>query len=210
MTHTDHGRPEFATNDPDLQLTVADAVNEMIEFEVHRPNLQVAIASAYFNVAGWCLIADQLQAVPRVRLMLGAEPQRDSNPVVLRPGTVPARRARKAALDSALMTQTHALAEERNLTEFTEESRARIAAMITWLKSGKVDVRRYTKGFLHGKAYLIDSPALGSDRGFQQPDVRRSVEEPGAEPWSVQPDDDRRRAEVVRRVVGAGRAVRPG
>src|SRR4051812_36960180 len=91
-----NGRPEFATNDAVRQQTVAEAINEMLEFTL--PNevqgRSAAIASAYFNVAGWELISDQLKRVGKVRLMLGAEPQRDTDPVRLRPGTVPARRAR--------------------------------------------------------------------------------------------------------------------
>ena len=98
MTQADGGRPEFATNDPEAKQTVAEAVNEMIDFEAHRPDLSVAIASAYFNVPGWWLIAEQLNRAGTVRLMLGAEPQRDTDPVVLRPGTVPARRARDMVL----------------------------------------------------------------------------------------------------------------
>jgi hypothetical protein len=161
MTQTDGGRPEFATNDPDTKQTVAGAVNEMLAFEAHRPDLSIAIASAYFNVPGWRLIADQLTRAGKVRLMLGAEPQRDTDPVVLRPGTVPAKRARDVVLAEALAGQAEALAEERNLTEFTAESRGLIKDLIAWLQSGKAEVRRYTKEFLHGKAYLIDSPALG-------------------------------------------------
>jgi len=161
MTQADGGRPEFATNDPSSQQTVAGAVNEMIDFEAHRPGLNVAIASAYFNVPGWCLIAEQMKRVGLVRLMLGAEPQRDTDPVVLRPGTVPAKRARGIVLAEALAGQADALAEERNLTEFTAESRGQIKDFIEWLESGRAEVRRYTKEFLHGKAYLIDSPLLG-------------------------------------------------
>jgi hypothetical protein len=161
MTQVDGGRPEFATNDPSSQQTVAGAVNEMIDFEAHRPGMSVAIASAYFNVPGWCLISGQLKRAGKVRIMLGAEPQRDTDPVVLRPGTVPARRARQIVLGEALAGQAEALAEERNLTEFTAESRGQIKDFIGWLQSGTAEVRRYTKEFLHGKAYLIDSPALG-------------------------------------------------
>ena len=63
MTQADGGRPEFATNDLDAKQTVSGAVNEMLAFEAHRPDLSVAIASAYFNVPGWRLIADELTRV---------------------------------------------------------------------------------------------------------------------------------------------------
>jgi Helicase conserved C-terminal domain/PLD-like domain/SNF2-related domain len=157
------GRPEFATNDPDTTETVADAVNEMFEFTTvyEAEGRSAAIASAYFNVGGWQLISTELKRVGKVRLMLGAEPQRDTDPVVLRPETTPRGRAIEVVLAEALMLEEEALTAERDLTPFTVEARSQVQDMITWLRSGRVEVRRYKKEFLHGKAYVVDSPALG-------------------------------------------------
>ena len=153
-----HGRPEFATNDPTSQQTVAAEVNEMLAFEADRAGVTAAIASAYFNVGGWQLIADELKRYGRVRILLGAEPQRHTDPVVLRPGTVPAGKAEAVALSDALAEQSHAIAAERDLVPFSAEARSSVADMIMWLRSGKVEVRRYTREFLHVKAYMIDNP----------------------------------------------------
>jgi len=158
-----NGRPEFATNDASASETVADAIKDMLSFT--RPyedtGRSVAIASAFFNVGGWHLISDELKRVGRVRIMLGAEPQRQTDPVVLRSGTVPSRKARAIALNEALQEQYSALAVERDIVPFTAEARVKVTDFISWLRGGNVDVRRYTKEFLHGKAYLIDSPQLG-------------------------------------------------
>jgi hypothetical protein len=163
VTTTPEHPPEFATNDDAVPLTVAQAVNNLLAFtavyEAHGRT--AAIASAYFNVGGWIALADQLEQVGKVRLMLGAEPQRDTIPVSLRPGTVSARRATRQALEESLQEQQERLAEERNLVDFSPASQAKIARLIAWLRSGKVEVRRYTKEFLHGKAYMIDHPVLG-------------------------------------------------
>jgi hypothetical protein len=155
------GRPAFATNEPWAGSTVADAINEMVAFEAHRPNLSMAVASAYFNVGGWQLISKSLKQAGKVRIMLGAEPQRDTDPVVLRPSTTPAKRAGKAQLDHALGEQAGVLAQERDLVPFTAEARSAVHEMIQWLGSENVEVRRYTKEFLHGKTYLMDNPTLG-------------------------------------------------
>gem|GEM_PF-187272 len=155
------GRPEFATNEPHSGVTVAQAINEMLAFEAARPDLSVAVASAFFNVGGWHLIAEELKRVGTVRLMLGAEPQRQTDPVVLRDSSVPARRAAEYELAEALKEQQAELAIERDLVPFTSEARGQVQALIDWLHSEGVEVRRYTKEFLHGKAYLIDNPALG-------------------------------------------------
>ncbi len=163
MTQIVGGRPEFATNDPGSLQTVAEAVNEMLAFTApyEAQGRSAAIASAYFNVGGWHLISAELTRVGKVRLMLGAEPQRDTDPVVLRPETTPRKRAREAVLSDALERQEESLATERNLTPFTAEARSHVQDMIAWLRSGQVEVRRYTKEFLHGKTYLVDNPALG-------------------------------------------------
>jgi hypothetical protein len=157
------GRPEFATNDPVAGGTVADAVNEMLAFTqpYEAQGRSVSVASAFFNVGGWSLIAPELKRVGKVRLMLGAEPQRQTDPVVLRPGTVSRGKAVQYALQDALDEQQAALALERDLVPFTAEARGQVRYLIDWLRSGQVEVKRYTKEFLHGKAYLIDNPALG-------------------------------------------------
>jgi hypothetical protein len=157
------GRPEFATNDPVAGGTVADAVNEMLAFTApyDEAGRSVAVASAFFNVGGWSLIAPELRRVGKVRLMLGAEPQRQTDPVVLRSGSTPRGKATRVALEEALAEQQAALATERDLVPFTAQARGQVQDLIGWLRSGHVEVRRYTKEFLHGKAYLIDSPALG-------------------------------------------------
>ncbi|MDQ3484578.1 MAG: SNF2-related protein, partial [Actinomycetota bacterium] len=155
-------RPEFATNDASASQTVADAINEMVEHEAaHRPFWSMAVASAYFNVGGWQLISKSLKQASKVRIMLGAEPQRDTDPVVLRPSTTPARRAVKATLEAALGEQSGVLAQERNLVPFTAEARGAVHDMIAWLGDENVEVRRYTKEFLHGKTYLVDDPVCG-------------------------------------------------
>lgn len=164
VAHTGpQGRPEFATNDPAAQDTVAAALMEMLDFTApyEAQGRSASIASAFFNVGGWSLIAPELKKVGKVRLMLGAEPQRQTDPVVLRSGTTPKRRAPQVALDEALAEQQAALAIERDLVPFTAQARSQVQDLIGWLRSGGVEVRRYTREFLHGKAYLIDNPALG-------------------------------------------------
>lgn len=71
--------PDFATNHASTEagLTVADKVNELFcllrENKVTAP--PIAIATAYVNPAGFALLADELELAPRVRLLLGAEPE---------------------------------------------------------------------------------------------------------------------------------------
>jgi hypothetical protein len=68
--------PLFATNDLSENETVEDQVNKLFRVSrVHLNNPPIAIATAYLNAGGFSLLADELEAAPRVRILLGAEPQ---------------------------------------------------------------------------------------------------------------------------------------
>ncbi len=163
MTSPPADRPEFATNDIATGDTVAQAINSLLNYSsaFEDKGRSIAIASAFFNVGGWHLLAHELTHAGDVRILLGAEPQRKTNPVLLRPTNAPRRTANQVELNLALKDQDTELATERDLLPFTREAREQAQEMISWLRTGHVQVRRYTKEFLHGKAYIIDNPALG-------------------------------------------------
>ncbi|MCZ4561809.1 SNF2-related protein [Rhodococcus sp. IEGM 1401] len=153
--------PDFATNnqaseDPDR---VADRVNELFRLLRHNKVTPppLAIATAYINPGGFGLLADELERAPRVRLLLGAEPEHDA---------VRAVSDQDADMGSRLTTaiQHHEewLAVERDTMGFERKPDADARRMVEWLLSAdaegnpRVEVRRYTGGFLHGKAYMVE------------------------------------------------------
>ena len=72
MTNT---QPTIATNRPNEG--VAQQVNgylQSLQAQWAKPP-DVSIATAYFNPAGFALLADQLEQCGHVRLLLGAEPR---------------------------------------------------------------------------------------------------------------------------------------
>jgi Helicase conserved C-terminal domain/SNF2-related domain/PLD-like domain len=151
------GLPTFATNKPNEGISVADEVNRL--FRVLRTKFQeipaINIATAYVNPGGFMLLADELEKAPRVRLLLGAEPIEERVSAAAKGVKV-----RKADFDSIAASHDAWLRAERDLTGFTAETIADAKRMVDWLRSvdptglAKVEVRRYTKGFLHGKAYV--------------------------------------------------------
>lgn len=156
--------PDFATNHApsEPQATVADKVNEL--FRLLRENKvtapPVAIATAYINPAGFALLADELETAPRVRLLLGAEPEEDSvRAMTSGDADVDARRERAIANHQAW------LEAERDTMGFARIPTSEAKRMVDWLQSvdpngdAKVEVRRYTGGFLHGKTYLVEDNA---------------------------------------------------
>ena len=125
------------------------------------PPDEVCIASAYFSPTGFARIADHLEPVPTVRLLLGAD---------LTAGTLGEKRhlgedeekfARRQ-LRTGLNRMDDALCRDRDRLPFTRPSGAALRKLITALHAGNMEVRRYESSFLHAKAYIFtpsDTPS---------------------------------------------------
>lgn len=153
--------PVFATNRPEQKETVADKLNLLFRRvrEDFKDAPPLAIATAYVNPGGFSLLADELEQAPVVRLLLGAEP----NPNTYSAG---AKLPSRGALVSALEDHAAWLSAERDLTGFTRDEDTGSRRMVAWLQEigsddvPRVEVRRYTQGFLHGKAYIAEHPSM--------------------------------------------------
>jgi phosphatidylserine/phosphatidylglycerophosphate/cardiolipin synthase-like enzyme len=161
-------RPTFATNRPSTGETVADALNALLHgMRTHLAEAPtVAIATAFFNPGGFRLLAGELEQVGPVRLLLGAEPEPDNG---ARPRPLAAGRGRQAdrqQLRRALEDHRRDLTADRNLLGFTREADGDARRLVAWLRGQTapegtqhppVEVRRYTSGFLHGKAFIVST-----------------------------------------------------
>jgi len=112
------------------------------------PGRPLSVATGYTDLGGLHLLASTLAADERpVRLLLGALPD-------------PGLGAQLPAL--AFETQMALLAGERDFSRFPPSRTAeRLSAVDGWLTSGRVEVRRYLRRFLHGKAYLFGTAEDG-------------------------------------------------
>lgn len=148
---------EFVDNRGGNTLDVA-LVARLEWLATHMVNpTDVAIASGYFNPEGFGRIADALAKVGKIRLLLGAEPV-----------TPPARPLRHLKdprgarfegkiLSDALSLNTAGMLRDRDALAFTPATDRAIQRLLEFLKSGKIEVRRYEKRFLHGKAFIFES-----------------------------------------------------
>lgn len=166
MTETQLGsyKSAFSTNREGSER-VADAINGLLEGLRTRlitpPKL--AIATAYFNPGGFNLLAEELEQVEGVRLLLGAEPLEAEDRPKVRPL---AERRRKRGpspeLQRALEGHLRSLEGDRDLLGFTRDADTQARRLVRWLRDNPtVQVRRYEKGFLHGKAFIVDTDATG-------------------------------------------------
>lgn len=154
--------PVFATNRDAPRMTVADELNRL--FRVNREALAqapaAAIATAYVNAPGFMLLADELEQMPRIRILLGAEPEpdhylnRDRNE----------ERARRERVSHALHSHEAWLKAERDALGFELKATSDATKLVQWLRAADdagdpiVEIRRYTGGFLHGKLYMSQHP----------------------------------------------------
>ena len=152
--------PVFATNHPGRGETVAAEVNRMLRglrTELATPP-DLALATAYLNPQGFALIADEVEQAPRVRILLGAEPEE------------PFRRriesGAEVSFEEIAAAHREGLRSGRDLVGFDVQADAAARRLVAWLRSARedasprVEVRRYTKGFVHGKAFIAEHPKL--------------------------------------------------
>lgn len=148
-------KPEFADNRDGRTMLVAirDHLEWLIETHRHLPT--VDIATGYFNPAGFSTISEQLSKTGGVRLLLGAEPITPPKEPHRKPGDKRGRAYDRQRIDQALRVSEEGLKEDRDIMGFSEDVDTTIIKLLDFLKSGKIEVRRYGRGFLHGKAFLF-------------------------------------------------------
>ena len=149
-------KPELAVNRG--QDTVAGALNGFISHAATGfvGGACLDIATAYFNVGGYSLLADSLDHATSVRLLLGAAPTPPENRRrALRLEPASPQRAARTRLRQALEGHEHNLLVERDHLGFTFEVDASTRRLVKWLRSENVQVRRLEGRFLHGKAFLV-------------------------------------------------------
>ncbi len=155
-------KPDVATNLDGEQVGQALADYWQWLVDERRSAPEFAIATAYFNPGGFEQLAAQLEAAGRVRLLLGAEPDAQQDLARVRPlGRRHPSQAAGEQLRVRLSDHHRQMAQDRDLQGFSAAADARLERMLSWLRSGKVEVRRLESRFLHGKAYLVESDVEG-------------------------------------------------
>ncbi len=157
----DFDRPLFADNRDGRTMFAALQGHLQWLANMYREPVTIDIATGYFNPAGFAMIADHLMKTGGVRLLLGAEPWTPPKEPRRKPGEKRGPAYDRQRVDQALKTAEEGLKEDRDIMGFSEQVDATILKLLDFLESGKIEVRRYNHGFLHGKAFLF----VGGDGG---------------------------------------------
>jgi hypothetical protein len=111
-------RPEFLIN-RDGQ-TVAQAINAHLEHLLwkYAQPFELAISTAYFNPGGFSLLAEMLEKIGTVRLVLGAEPEGPERELRQLDPTSGPKDMERARLRRALQGHVRTLQDDRDLLGF--------------------------------------------------------------------------------------------
>ena len=124
----------FVIDNQDHRL--ANVLNDLLAQTGGKP---FDVATAYFAISGYRMLKGALHQVGAFRLLLGAEPQT---------GTDLGLRANVDLFKARLKGDLEA-------EPFNEDTMRLVEELIAFLRTDKVEVRLFDKGFLHAKAYLF-------------------------------------------------------
>ena len=144
------------------QVTLAKAVGQHIGDVRHGLDVHLDIASGFFDLPGFLLLAEHLREGDEVQLLLGAEPPREADLPAPKPGdpTGPARY--RHLLQAALSRQVRPIGQARDLLPFDAATDAAVAKLHALLASGSVQVRRVKSQFLTARGIVVRSNGGGA------------------------------------------------
>ncbi len=123
---------------------------------------ELCVASCYFNPQGLELIAGEVRHVPRVRLLLGADPTPEAFLPQRTPYDPTEPEFTHRRVSQGLARLERGLRQDRDLLPFSLEEDRAIRHLLEFLRSGHIEVRRYEAHFLHAKAFVF----RGAERGI--------------------------------------------
>ncbi len=152
---TNFNKPEFIDNRDGREMVAALRGHLNWLAATYKEPVSVAIATGYFHPAALALLADQLRETKGLRLLLGAEPTAPPKIPRRKPGDKRGPAYEAGRINAALQAVESGLHEDRDILGFSQEADETIKKLLDFLASDKIEVRRYSHGFLHGKAYLF-------------------------------------------------------
>ncbi len=170
-------KPEFVDNRNGNTLVAALRGHLDWLAQTYAQPVEVSIATGYFNPEGFGLLADWLERLPRVRLLLGAEPTPPPARPKRRLGESPERYDQRIVREG-MQANLGGLLRDRDLLEFAPATDAAVKRLLALLASGRVEVRRYEKAFLHGKAFIFsdDEGVLSGSSNFTAAGLTTNLE----------------------------------
>lgn len=145
---------------------------EIKESSENSQLINVDISTAFFNIRGWNVLKDVLKDLNHVRLIIGVEPNFDENMSVLKPDT--------PSEEDILQRNEEMLRYGRDTMPIDKKFYTLMSRFCEWLRQDNVEVRIYTKGFLHAKTIHIKTEVknklIVGSANFTAAGLNRNVE----------------------------------
>lgn len=156
------GKPLFIDNRDGNTLARAITTHLAALRKDGKTPAELCVASCYFNPQGLELIAGEARHVPRIRLLLGADPAPEATAPRRTPYDPTEPEFTRRRVRQGLVQLEHGLRRERDLLPFDLDEDRAIRSLLDFLRSGRIEVRRYEGHFLHAKAFVF----RGQERGL--------------------------------------------
>jgi len=131
-------KPEFVDNRNGNTLVAALRGHLDWLGQTYAQPVELAIATGYFNPEGFALIADRLERLPKVRLLLGAEPTPPPVRPVRKPGEPRGERFEAKLVHEAIRLNFDGLVKDRNHLAFDPQTDAALRKLLGSLASGRI------------------------------------------------------------------------
>lgn len=171
-------KPEFVDNRNGNTLVRALKGHIAWLKDTYANPVELSIATGYFNPEGFYLVAEELKSLRNIRLLLGAEPVPPPAMPIRKPGDPRGEEYDARMVSRSLRLLEEGLVRDRNLLGFTYEQDESARCLIEFLKEGNIEVRRYTRSFLHGKAFVFsdDEGVIAGSSNFTAAGLTSNLE----------------------------------
>jgi len=132
------------------------------------PGAQAAkFAVGYFFLSGLEAVADQLDTIGELRLLIGNTSNRETIEQIaegyrrleqVRNALETIQYPKRAAMQAAAAATAHVIGQTAARMDQTDEAAQLVNTLVALIESGRLKVRVYTQGRLHAKAYIFDYP----------------------------------------------------
>ena len=136
------------------EMTLA---NFLIEVLKSSKDTNLDIATAFFNIKAYELIKEEIKGVKHFRLLLGKSIELKG----------------EVTLGEILLNKIKEEIEDFDLEKSQSEL---VRDLINFLKKENVEIRIYTKDFLHGKAYIFDNLVVVGSSNFTRAGLTSNTE----------------------------------
>ncbi len=159
--HATAAQPLFVDNRDGNTLARAITAHLAALRSEGRTPSELSVSTCYFNPQGLELLAAETQHVPRIRLLLGADPTPEAQRQLRSPGDPKEPEVTRRRVELGLEQLERGLVRDRDLLPFGLAEDRAVRRLLEFLHSGRIEVRRYERHFLHAKAFLFRGERRG-------------------------------------------------